>query len=149
GHLARAAGAPLPGRGEQAALPALPSSADAVVSVPWYEPFGMVPLEAMACGVPIVASAVGGMIDSVVDGVTGVHVPPRDPERLAGVLGELLEEPDRGAEYGRAGVQRARRLYDWNRIAAATLDVYARLARRPARRGAPVGGGFLFHPRPP
>jgi glycosyltransferase involved in cell wall biosynthesis/phosphoheptose isomerase len=136
------------GRLDREDVPRLIRSADAVVSVPWYEPFGMVPLEAMACGVPIVASAVGGMIDSVVDGVTGVHVPPRDPERLAGVLGELLEDPDRGAEYGRAGVQRARRLYDWNRIAAATLDVYARLARRPARRRASVGGRFRLPPSP-
>ena len=60
-------------------LPALLRSADALVTVPWYEPFGITPLEAMACGVPVVASAVGGLIDTVVDGVTGRHVPPRDP----------------------------------------------------------------------
>jgi glycosyltransferase involved in cell wall biosynthesis/phosphoheptose isomerase len=125
----------LRGRLEREEVPRLLRSADAVVAVPWYEPFGIVPIEAMACGVPVVASAVGGMIDTVVDGVTGVHVPPRDPERLAAVLRPLLADVDARIEYGRAGVQRARRLYDWNRIAAATLDVYARLPRaRPRTR---------------
>jgi len=118
------------GRVSRADLPALMRSADAVVCAPWYEPFGIVPLEAMACGVPVVASAVGGMIDTVVDGVTGVHVPPRDPERLGGAMRALLDDPGRRAEYGAAGVRRARRLYDWSRVATATLDVYARQARR-------------------
>jgi glycosyltransferase involved in cell wall biosynthesis/phosphoheptose isomerase len=114
-------------------LPALLRSADAVICTPWYEPFGIVPLEAMACGVPVVAAAVGGMIDTVVDGVTGVHVPPRDPERLAGAVRSLLDDPEACRNYGRAGVRRARRLYDWERIATATLDVYARVARQAPR----------------
>jgi phosphoheptose isomerase len=125
----------LRGRLDRDEVPRLLRSGDAVVTVPWYEPFGIVPLEGMACGVPIVASAVGGMIDSVVDGVTGVHVPPRDPDRLAGALRRMLGDREQRAAYGAAGVERARRLYDWNRIAAATLDVYARHVRAaPARR---------------
>ena len=124
-------------------------SADAVVAVPWYEPFGIVPLEAMACGVPVVASAVGGMIDSVVHDSTGLHVPPRDPLRLAEVLDALLADPERRERFGRAGVQRTRRLYDWNRIAAATLDVYSRMPRRSARRGrAGANGRFRLPPTP-
>ena len=63
-----------------------------------------------------------------------MHVPQRDPERLAAAVSSLLRDHERRAAYGRAGVQRARRLYDWNRIAAATLDVYARLERRRPRR---------------
>src|SRR5204863_7246289 len=98
----------LRGRVERTDMPALLSSADVVVCAPWYEPFGIVPLEAMACGVPVVASAVGGMIDTVVDGATGVHVPPRDPDRLAGVLRGLLDDPERRAAFGQAGVRRAR-----------------------------------------
>jgi len=124
----------LRGRMGREDVAALLRSADAVVCVPWYEPFGIVPLEAMACGTPVVASAVGGMIDSVVDGVTGIHVPPRDPERLAEALAPLLADPERRAAYGKAGVERARRRYGWPRIAAATLDVYARVAARPRRR---------------
>ncbi len=123
----------LRGRMEREKLPALLRSADALLSVPWYEPFGITALEAMACGLPVVASAVGGLIDTVVDGLTGVHVPPRDPERLAAELEPLLADRRRRIAYGRAGVQRVRRLYDWNRIAAATLDVYERVAPRQSR----------------
>jgi glycosyltransferase involved in cell wall biosynthesis/phosphoheptose isomerase len=126
----------LRGRMDREDVAALLRSADAVVCVPWYEPFGIVPLEAMACGTPVVASAVGGMIDSVVDDVTGVHVPPRDPDRLAEALAPLLADPERRAVLGSAGVERARRRYGWPRIAAATLDVYARVAARPRRTAA-------------
>ncbi|HEV8153612.1 MAG TPA: glycosyltransferase [Solirubrobacteraceae bacterium] len=130
------------GRVSRADLPALMRSADAVVAVPWYEPFGIVPLEAMACGVPVVASAVGGMIDTVVDGVTGLHVPPRDPERLARALDGLLADADRRARLGAGGVRRARQLFDWERVSHATHDVYRQLAaargRRPARGASMV-----------
>ena len=115
------------GRVDRDALPALLRSADAVVCVPWYEPFGIVPLEAMACGVPVIASAVGGMIDTVVDGVTGVHVPPRRPDRVAEAARRLLADPAGTARLGHQGVRRARSRYAWDRIAEATLDVYAGL----------------------
>jgi D-inositol-3-phosphate glycosyltransferase len=121
----------------RADVPALIRSADVVVAAPWYEPFGIVPLEAMACGVPVVASAVGGQIDSVVHGVSGVHVAPRDPAGLAAALRALLDDPDHRAELGVAGARRARRRYGFDRIAAATYDVYAELtaATRRARSG--------------
>jgi glycosyltransferase involved in cell wall biosynthesis len=65
------------GRVRHEDVPALLRSADVVVSDPWYEPFGIVPLEAMACGSSLVASAVGGHIDTVQDGINGLLVPPR------------------------------------------------------------------------
>ena len=105
-------------------LPALLRSADVVVCVPWYEPFGIVPLEAMACGVPVVASAVGGLIDSVVDGTTGLHVPPRDPRAVAEALNALLPDAARRQELGSAGARRARRRYTWDRVATGTLAAY-------------------------
>jgi len=127
------------GRVGRGAMPALLRSADVVVCVPWYEPFGIVPLEAMACGAPVVASAVGGLVDTVVDGVTGLHVPPRRPDLLAEALHALLADPARRVALGRAGARRARRRYGWDRIAGATLDVYGELvgarAGRTARRG--------------
>jgi D-inositol-3-phosphate glycosyltransferase len=105
-------------------VPGLIRSAHVVACVPWYEPFGIVPLEAMACGRPVVATAVGGMLDTVVDGVTGVHVPPRDPDRLAVVLRELLADAERRAALGRAGAERVRERYTWSRVAADTENVY-------------------------
>jgi glycosyltransferase involved in cell wall biosynthesis len=129
------------GRVAQADLPALLRSADLAVCVPWYEPFGIVPLEAMACGVPVVASAVGGLVDSVVDGVTGAHVPARDPDRLAGAVAALLADPARRAALGRAGARRARRRYGWDRIARSTLEVYGGLVAGTARQLSSGGGG--------
>jgi D-inositol-3-phosphate glycosyltransferase len=111
-------------------MPALLRSVDLVVCSPWYEPFGIVPLEAMACGVPVVASAVGGMLDTVVDGVTGAHVPPRDPAALAQAIGALLESPSRCAGLARAGLERVRSRYSWDRVATDTAAVYLRTVRQ-------------------
>jgi glycosyltransferase involved in cell wall biosynthesis len=121
------------GRVERDALPALIRSADVVACVPWYEPFGIVPLEAMACGVPVVASAVGGLVDTVVHGVTGVHVPPRRPERTAAALRQLLASPARRRALGRAGAERARARYGWDGVASSTLTAYQGLAARSPR----------------
>ena len=114
----------LRGRVEQAALPALLRSADALVCVPWYEPFGIVPLEAMACGLPVVASAVGGLVDTVVDGVTGIHVPPRRPDEMASSLRALLGDPDLCRRLGRAGAEAARSRYSWAAVGGGTVDAY-------------------------
>jgi glycosyltransferase involved in cell wall biosynthesis len=109
-------------------VPALMCAADIVVSVPWYEPFGIVPVEAMACGRPFVGSAVGGLLDTVLPGVTGELVPPRRPDALAAVLRELLADPERRAAYGRAGRERAVEHYPWKRVVEQTEQVYAEVA---------------------
>ncbi len=106
---------------------ALLRAADVVVAVPWYEPFGIVPLEAMACGTPVVASAVGGMLDTVEPGVTGEHVPPRDPRAVADAVRRVVERPARLRGLGDAGVQRVRRQFTWSRVAAETEAVYEQL----------------------
>jgi glycosyltransferase involved in cell wall biosynthesis len=113
-------------------VPAWVRSADVVLAVPWYEPFGITPLEAMACGRPVVATAVGGLVDTVVDGRTGELVPPRDPDRLGEVLAALLADDDRRAAYGAAGVRRARARYRWSRVVADTEAVYRQVLARPS-----------------
>jgi D-inositol-3-phosphate glycosyltransferase len=112
------------GRVERTQVPHLLRSAHAVVCYPWYEPFGIVPLEAMACGVPVVVAQVGGLVDSVVDGVTGVHVPPRSPIALAQAIRELLADDKRCVQLALNGTRRANRRYGWARIASDTLAVY-------------------------
>ncbi len=112
------------GRLERPQVPALLRSAHAVVCYPWYEPFGIVPLEAMACGIPVVVAQVGGLVDSVVDGVTGVHVPPRSPIALAQAIRELLADEKRCVQLALNGTRRANRRYGWARIASDTLAVY-------------------------
>jgi D-inositol-3-phosphate glycosyltransferase len=105
-------------------VPALMRSAEVVVCAPWYEPFGIVPLEAMACGVPVVATAVGGLIDTVMNGVTGFHVRPRSPMSIAGALRRLLDDDELRRRFARAGAARVRARFGWERIAEATHDVY-------------------------
>jgi D-inositol-3-phosphate glycosyltransferase len=113
-------------------VPALLRSADVVVTVPWYEPFGMVPLEAMACGKPVVASAVGGLRDTVVPGGTGLLVPPRRPDLLAEALRSLLGSPLRIARLGRAAEERAGACYGWPRVGEQTARTYDDVLRRRA-----------------
>lgn len=120
-------------------MPALLRSADVAVCVPWYEPFGRVPLEAMACGTAVVASAVGGLTEAVVDRVTGLHVPPGRPGTLAAVLRELLAQPVLMQAYGIAGRDRAVSRFSWERIAAATARVYAEAAEHRAGRDGTAG----------
>jgi D-inositol-3-phosphate glycosyltransferase len=126
---------------ERSEVPPVMRSSDVVVTVPWYEPFGIVPLEIMACGVPVVTSAVGGMIDTVVDGVTGVHVPPRDPAAVAAAVRRLLDDPELRSELGRNGYERVRQRFTWARVADGLLDAYAdALLGSPARRRQAVSG---------
>ncbi|MGI9033211.1 MAG: glycosyltransferase [Acidimicrobiales bacterium] len=121
----------LRGRVDRRWLPALLRSADVVACVPRYEPFGLVALEAMACGVPVVASAVGGLCDTVVDGVTGLHVPPGNPEAVAAAVGRVLADPALAATVGAAGAARVRARYRWDHVARSTLSVYRELVGIP------------------
>jgi D-inositol-3-phosphate glycosyltransferase len=111
-------------------VPPLLRSADAVLCVPWYEPFGIVPLEAMACGTPVIAAAVGGMLDSVVHGDTGLHVPPRDPRAIADAVCALMGDRALWRRLSEGGVRRAQTLYGWDRVAAETLGVYRAVTRQ-------------------
>jgi D-inositol-3-phosphate glycosyltransferase len=123
-ELGVAEGVRFTGQRQRAALRSCYAAADVFVSTPWYEPFGITPLEAMACGTPVIGSDVGGIRYSVVDGVTGYLVPPRNPVALAQRLAQLRDNPALGAALGRAGIRRVRSCFTWDRIARDLADVY-------------------------
>jgi glycosyltransferase involved in cell wall biosynthesis len=114
------------GQVSQARMPALLRSADLLVHTALYEPFGMAPLEAMACGTPVMAIAGGTHEDEVVDGATGVLVRPGRPAALAARIRHLLATPMLLQGYGIAAADRARSRYSWDRIGRETLAVYER-----------------------
>lgn len=109
-----------------------------------YEPFGIVNLEAMACGAPVVASSVGGIPEIVIEGETGYLVPfepdgtprgePKDPERFASDLAEkvnlLLEDASLAGRLGAAGRERVRACFSWGTIADQTVELYSALSNR-------------------
>jgi glycosyltransferase involved in cell wall biosynthesis len=115
------------------------SAADAFLTTPWYEPFGITPLEAMACGTPVVGAAVGGIKATVRDGHTGFLVPPRDPDALAARLADLLGDGDRLRRFGRAALREARGRYTWDSVAATVANLYEEV-RSPAAVGASADG---------
>lgn len=108
-------------------IPALIRSSDVVACPQWREALGIVSLEAMACGVPVVASAAGGLAETVVHGVTGLHVPPREPTLLARALRSLLADDVRRQELSFAGQDRARVRYGWDRVALEMSRAYSGL----------------------
>jgi D-inositol-3-phosphate glycosyltransferase len=103
-------------------------AADVFVTTPWYEPFGITPLEAMACGTPVVGAAVGGIKHSVLDGVTGYLVPPNDPESLAARLADLYASPGRIREFSRNAVRRVNAAFTWQRVSASVASLYEDVA---------------------
>ncbi len=107
-------------------------SADVVACTPHYSSAGRVSLEAMACGVPVVGYAMGGIADAVVDEVTGKLVPPGDVRTLGVALRRLLADNAGRFAYGHAAVDRVRCSYTWERTAAALERLYERvITRRP------------------
>jgi len=89
-----------------------------------YEPFGLINLEAMACETPVVASGVGGILEVVEDGVTGLLVPPARPGELAAGLRRVLENPELGRRLGRAGRRRVEERFSWASVAERTERLY-------------------------
>jgi glycosyltransferase involved in cell wall biosynthesis len=100
-------------------------AADVVVATPWYEAFGITPVEAMACARPVVGSEVGGIKSTVVDGSTGFLVPSRDPQAVADRLATLQRNPILARTMGDAGLRRAYRHYTWRSVAQQVAAVYA------------------------
>lgn len=125
------------GRRDRDQLAAYYCASDVFVTTPWYEPFGITPVEAMACARPVIGADTGGIRSTVVHGRTGFLVPPRDPDSLAQRLAELAADPELRLRMGRAGRARVRRLYTWERVGRDLLETYSRMA---------TGGRTGIHP---
>jgi D-inositol-3-phosphate glycosyltransferase len=115
------------GKQQQDVLRYFYSAGDVAVTTPHYEPFGLTPLEAMACGRPVIGSSVGGITYTIADGETGFLVPPRDPEALAACLQRLLTRPELRARMGRAARARVERDFTWPTVATRTAALYQTL----------------------
>ena len=100
------------------------AAADVVVTTPWYEPFGLTPLEAMACGAPVIGSRVGGIAFTIADGETGFLVPPRDPEALCARLDDVLRDPAGRVRMGQVGRDRVLHSFTWQQVVARTAALY-------------------------
>lgn len=119
------------------------AAADALVTTPWYEPFGITPLEAMACGTPVIGSAVGGLTYTIKDGESGLLVPPNEPRALGETLARFYANPRLVKRMGRAALRRAHTLFTWERVARELEAVYAQIVTRPA----PAAEGWLGESR--
>jgi glycosyltransferase involved in cell wall biosynthesis len=116
------------------------SAANVFVTTPWYEPFGITPLEAMACATPVVGSAVGGILSTVLDRQTGFLVPPNNPEALAAPLAQLQRDPALAQRMGWTGLRRAHRHFTWGRVAMQVASVYRSVLSRSVERFYPSPG---------
>jgi D-inositol-3-phosphate glycosyltransferase len=129
------------GAKDQDILPYYYAAAELVVMPSHYESFGMVALEAMAMGRPVIASEVGGLAFLIKDGVNGFHVPTRDPEALAERIFELLTNEPCREDMGRAARENAKR-FDWTIIARQVLSAYTDMVNRPANTNNPLFFSF-------
>ncbi len=104
------------------------SAADVFVTTPWYEPFGITPLESMACGTPVAGADVGGIRYSVADGLTGHLVPPKDPQRLAARLARMCADPEHRRELGRNAIDRVHEQFTWSKVTRSIGALYQHVA---------------------
>ena len=118
-------------------LPSYYSAADVCVVPSYYESFGLVAVEAMACGTPVVASRVGGLVSTVTDGVTGYLIPWRCPEPFAEKLEVLIRNPELRANFGRAARRSVQR-FRWTEIARQMAALYEDVIAAAVSREVPV-----------
>lgn len=119
------------GNRQPSLLPYYYSASDVVVTTPWYESFGLTPLEGMACARPVIGSNVGGIKHTILDGVTGLLVPPRSPRILAARLYYLLKYPELCKSMGHEGLKRVQGEFIWSIVAKRTIDIYEEVLLQP------------------
>jgi D-inositol-3-phosphate glycosyltransferase len=112
------------GRKDRSRLKFYYAASDLFVTTPWYEPFGITPLEAMACGTPVIGANVGGIKYSVKDGETGLLVNPHNAVELAGAISDLLNDPAMLNEMGTNAIDRVNEHFTWAKVAQQISMVY-------------------------
>ncbi len=115
------------GRKERDVLKYYYAAADVFVTTPWYEPFGITPLESMACGTPVIGSDVGGIKYTVEDGKCGFLVPPNDPNALAIKLYELLDDEELRLAMRAQALKRVNGLFTWSKVTDMIAALYDRV----------------------
>jgi glycogen(starch) synthase len=121
------------------ALEALYRISQLLVCPSLYEPFGIVPLEGMINGIPVIVSDTGGMSEIVEDERSGLKVPPGDAIALEKAILRMIENPEEARRMANEGQERAKRVYSWERVAELVEEIYT---------GAPKFGTPLVRPRP-
>ncbi|MGY3211401.1 glycosyltransferase family 4 protein [Mucilaginibacter sp. HD30] len=107
------------------------SAADVFITTPWYEPFGITPLEAMACGTPVIGANVGGVKYSVADNITGALVPPDDPQSLAQKIFELISDQNKLDQMGQNAIEHVNTNFTWHKVAEQVGALYRQLTTKP------------------
>jgi phosphoheptose isomerase len=107
------------------------SAADVFITTPWYEPFGITPIEAMACGTPVIGANVGGVKFTVKDGETGYLISPNQPEALAERLDYLFARPHLISLFGRQAIRRAQDHFTWQKVTSAVAALYEEVLNIP------------------
>ncbi|RIK74719.1 MAG: glycosyltransferase family 1 protein [Planctomycetota bacterium] len=125
------------GRADRSRLKYYYSAANVFVTTPWYEPFGITPLEAMACGTPVIGSNVGGIKFSVQHNLTGLLVPPHDPEALGDGIATLLRQPDLARQLGQQAQRRVEARFTWQRVTGMVAQVYQQVVEARTIRPTP------------
>lgn len=115
------------GRKTRSVLKYYYAAADIFISTPWYEPFGITPLEAMACGTPVIGSNVGGIKYSIADQQTGFLVPPREPALLAEKIKHLLSDSKLHELMCKNAVKHVKHSFTWSKVATAVHHVYTKV----------------------
>jgi D-inositol-3-phosphate glycosyltransferase len=132
------------GRRGREALKYYYSAADLFVTAPWYEPFGITPLEAMACGTPVIGSNVGGIKHTVRDGETGYLVPAKDPGAVAERAAHLYRNPKLLTLFSRQAIERVNSTFTWEHVTSALEELYADvLGMQPASAAAISRTGLM------
>lgn len=122
-----------PGRLSQDDLPTYYAAADVSVVPSHYEPFGLVTIEAMACGTPVIGSDVGGLQFTVVPEKTGLLAPPKDVAAFATAIDRILSNPEWGAQLGQAARKRVETTFSWDGVAAQLGQLYDTLLEQAAK----------------